>query len=102
MWALTPQRLCLGVVRMDLWARDDETFRQAKDRKYEPIEEKESFRWLEGYRLACDLAEELPQTQIVSIADREADIYECFLKHSSLAHPGVRNGSSAPGKPLFA
>ena len=78
--ALTPQRLCLGVVGMDLWARDDETFRQGRERKYEPIEEKESFRWLEGYRLACDLAEELPETQIVSIADREADIYECFLE----------------------
>lgn len=78
--AFTPQRLCLGVVGMDLWARDDETFRQGKQRKYEPIEEKESFRWLEGYRLSCALAEELPQTQIVSIADREADIYECFLE----------------------
>ena len=78
--AITPQRLCLGIVGMDLWARDDETFRQGKERKYEPIEEKESFRWLEGYRLACDLAEELPQTQIISIADREADIYECFLE----------------------
>ena len=78
--AFTPQRLCLGVVGMDLWARDDETFRQGKARKFEPIEEKESFRWLEGYRLSCGLAEELPQTQIVSIADREADIYECFLE----------------------
>lgn len=78
--ALTPQRLCLGVVGMDFWARDDETFRQAKERKFEPIEEKESFRWLKGYRLACELAEQLPQTRIVSIADREADIYECFLE----------------------
>lgn len=78
--ALTPQRLCLGVVGTDLWARDDETFRQAKARKHEPLEEKESFRWLEGYRLACELAEKLPQTKIVSIADREADIYECFLE----------------------
>jgi len=31
--AVTPQRLCLGVVGMDLWARDDETFRQGKERK---------------------------------------------------------------------
>lgn len=85
--AITPQRLCLGVLGMELWARDEETFRQGKDRKYEPIETKESFRWLEGYRLACDLAEELPQTQIVSIADREADIYECFLEAQQPAPP---------------
>jgi hypothetical protein len=84
---LTPQRLCLGVVGMDLWARDDETFRQGKARKFEPIEKKESFRWLEGYRLACELAEKLPQTQIVSIADREADIYECFLEARQAGPP---------------
>ena len=78
--AFTPDRLCLGVVGMDLWARDPETFRQANQRKFRPLEEKESVRWLEGYRLACELAETLPQTRIVSIADREADIYECFLE----------------------
>jgi hypothetical protein len=63
---------------MHLWARDDASFGKARDRKLEPIEAKESSRWLEGYRLACDVAEQLPDTQIVSIADREADIYECF------------------------
>lgn len=78
--AFTPQRLCLGVVAIQLWARDDETFRQAKARKYQPLEEKESYRWLEGYRNACQIAAEVPATQIISIADREADIYECFLE----------------------
>jgi hypothetical protein len=78
--AFTPQRLCLGVVWMHVWARDDETFDTCKQRKYTPLEEKESYRWLEGYRNACQIAEELPQTQIVSISDREGDIYECFLE----------------------
>jgi Transposase DNA-binding/Transposase Tn5 dimerisation domain len=85
--AFTPQRLCLGAVGMDLWARNDKTFGQGKARKFEPIEEKESFRWLEGYRLSCGLAEELPHTQIVSIADREADIYECFLEAQRAGPP---------------
>lgn len=78
--AFTPQRLCLGVVSMNFWARDDETFDTCKQRKYTPLEEKESYRWLEGYRNACQIAEELPQTQIVSISDREGDIYECFME----------------------
>jgi len=78
--AFTPQRLCLGVVSMRLWARDDETFDTCKQRKYAPLEEKESHRWLEGYRNACRIAEESPPTQIVSISDREGDIYECFLE----------------------
>jgi hypothetical protein len=78
--AFTPQRLCLGVMSMHLWARNDETFDTCKQRKYTPLEEKESYRWLEGYRNACQIAEELPTTQIVSISDREGDIYECFLE----------------------
>ncbi|MFM9963358.1 MAG: transposase DNA-binding-containing protein, partial [Planctomycetaceae bacterium] len=53
---------------------------QSRDRRTLPFQEKESFRWLQGYRLACELAAECPQTQIVSIADREADIYEIFVE----------------------
>jgi hypothetical protein len=78
--AVTPQRLCLGVTADRLWARDDETFGQSRARKYQPLEEKESYRWLEGFRNACRIAGEAPNTQIVSVADREADIYECFLE----------------------
>jgi hypothetical protein len=78
--AFTPQRLCLGVVGTYIWARDDATFNTCKQRKYTPLEEKESHRWLEGYRNACRIAEELPQTQVVSLSDREGDIYECFLE----------------------
>jgi hypothetical protein len=83
--AFTPQRLCLGVVSMHLWARNDETFDTCKQRKYTPLADKESNRWLKGYQNACQIAEELPQTQIVSISDREGDIYECF---SEAQQPG--------------
>lgn len=78
--AFTPQRLCLGVLAMEVWARDWETFRTCKERKYDPIQAKESYRWLQGYRQACQIAGELPQTQVVSVADSEGDIYECFLE----------------------
>lgn len=47
-----------------------------------PIEKKESVRWLNSYRAAQTLAEQLPETQIVSIADREGDIYEIFVEAS--------------------
>ena len=85
--AFTPQRLCLGVVGMTTWARDWETFRTCKERKFDPLESKESYRWLVGYRQACEIAEELPQTRIVSIADREGDIYECFLEAQQSGPP---------------
>jgi len=88
--AVTPERIPLGVVDADVWARDLEEFRQrqrekqqdrrakGKRRKHQPIEEKESLRWLEGYRKGCQVAAELPQTTIVVISDSEGDIYECF------------------------
>ena len=47
---------------------------------YLPIEAKESMRWLNSYRIAQDLAERLSETLIVSIADREGDIYELFAE----------------------
>jgi len=44
------------------------------------IEEKESYRWLYSYREACKLAEKAPNTTVVSIGDREGDIYECLAE----------------------
>lgn len=78
--ALTPQRLSLGVVGSEQYSRTPESLGKTKERANLPIEEKESFRWLSGYRLASDLARECPDTQIVSVADSEADIYDIFLE----------------------
>ena len=78
--AVTPERLCLGVLDAEMWARDFEDPNKNDKRKQKPIEEKESFRWLEGYRRVCDLSKQLPDTQLISISDREGDIYECFLE----------------------
>jgi Transposase Tn5 dimerisation domain/Transposase DNA-binding len=47
-----------------------------RDRKRRAIEQKESFRWIEGLRNARGLAGQLPAVQMVCIADSEADIYE--------------------------
>jgi Transposase DNA-binding/Transposase Tn5 dimerisation domain len=83
--AMTVNKIPLGVVGADIWARDPKEVGIAQAQKREkrrasPIEEKESVRWLQGYRAACQLAEELPDTQVVSIADSESDIYECFME----------------------
>ena len=77
--ALTPQRLCLGVIDADIWGRDPLDFGKRLEKSSKPIEQKESFRWLQSYRRACDVAEQVPDTQVISIADAEGDIYECFL-----------------------
>lgn len=78
--AVTPQRLCLGVLDVDLFDRAPETLGRSAERHADPIETKESLRWLNGYRLACRLTAEHPETQVVSVADREGDLYEIFLE----------------------
>jgi len=79
--ALTPERLCLGVVDLWTWARDAKTHgtKNRASRASRPIEEKESFRWLEGYRRICCLQKEVGEaTRLVYVADRESDLFELF------------------------
>lgn len=78
--AFTPTGLCLGVLDVDFFDRTPESLGKTRERRGDPIETKESFRWLFGYRLACQLAEEHPDTQIISVADCEADIYDIFVE----------------------
>lgn len=79
--AVTPERLPLGVLSIDSFDRSPEALAQPRRRRtQDPIATKESFRWLTGFRLCCDLAARCPSTQFVSIADREADLYDIFLE----------------------
>ena len=78
--AVTPDKLPLGVVGTECFDRAPESLGKSDERVTLPIEEKESFRWLQGYRLACTLALACPNTRVVSLADREADIYDIFVE----------------------
>jgi Transposase Tn5 dimerisation domain/Transposase DNA-binding len=83
--ALTPEHLALGVVAAKIWARDPVEFQKDADqkraaRRNKLIQEKESIRWVEGYRAACDVAQKAPSTLIVSLADSEGDVYEYLLE----------------------
>lgn len=75
--AVTPERLCLGVIDAWCWAREPGSLGN-RSAAHRPIEEKESVRWLEGYQRVNELAAQLPDTRLVYVADREADIYEIF------------------------
>ncbi|HMB03123.1 MAG TPA: IS4 family transposase, partial [Isosphaeraceae bacterium] len=85
--AVTPERLPLGVVAVTTWGRDPEDPHKNDRRKQMPIEQKESYRWLQGYRQACAVAAQVPSTQIISISDREGDIYECFVEAAEVSGP---------------
>lgn len=85
--AFTPEGLCLGVLEVDLFSRSEEKLGKSKERKHDPPETKESFRWIEGYRHASQLSATLPDTQVVSVADREADFYELLVETTQQATP---------------
>jgi len=76
--AVTPERLSLGVVEAQFWAQDPKQPHKNATRKQTPIEEKQSGHWLKSYQEAGRLANEMPGVKLVSVADREGDIYEVF------------------------
>ena len=82
--AFTVDDTPLGAVWAKAWARKDEPgmtkAQKRKRRKAAAIEQKESYRWIEGLREARSVAEAAPQTTCVCIADSEADIYEMFAE----------------------
>jgi hypothetical protein len=78
--AITPERLCLGVVDQWSWVRDpaDHGGKDRQHRLRRSIEEKESYRWVEGYRRVCDWQSTLQKTRLVYLADRDSDLFELF------------------------
>jgi hypothetical protein len=94
--AVTPEKLNLGLTHANFWHREPEVaeksraYRTARDKT--SIEEKESYRWLESYQKACEIAKEVPETQVISITDREGDIIELLeLTKSKSKESGKAN-----------
>jgi hypothetical protein len=76
--AVTPERVMLGIVDINFWKRKLEVNSKGSKQDKLPIEDKESYRWLQSYRRSCEIAREVPETQFINIADREGDIIEVF------------------------
>ena len=70
----------LGVLDAQCWARDPEDKGKRYRRKYLPIEQKESMKWLHSFQKVAEIQKLCPETMLISIGDREADIYELFLE----------------------
>ena len=76
--ALTPERVPLGLLQQQTWARDAEVGQQ-KDHHRRAITEKESEKWLTSLAAVIAVQKQCPQTHFVSVGDREADIYDLFV-----------------------
>jgi len=68
----------LGLLDVQCWARDGEEFGKKHQRKQRPIHKKESVKWLDSYWHVHQVQQQCPETMVVSVGDREADIYELF------------------------
>lgn len=69
----------LGLLHQKVWARDWAQLGKKHQRGRKPIEEKESYRWIEGLEAVQTVVD--PDIVVVSMTDQEGDIYELF------AHP---------------
>jgi hypothetical protein len=78
--AMTTQGVPLGFLDAQCWARDPDEFGKKAQRHALPIEDKESYRWIKSYQAVAAVQERNPQLTLVSMGDREADIYELFAE----------------------
>jgi hypothetical protein len=80
--AFTPAGVPLGMIDVEVWARDPQEYGKKHKRHDLPIEQKESSRWLRSYQAAAAVQAACPETTLVSVGDREADIYDLFVMAS--------------------
>lgn len=76
--------VALGLIDQTIWSRKKEPIKHtARERKLLPIQKKESMKWLKGLHATKDLLGDLKK-QVVTVADREADIFEFMNEAQSL------------------
>lgn len=75
--AVTPEGVPLGLLAQQSWVRDENEIGKRHQRHQRAIEEKESYKWLQGL---TESAAALPaSTQAIVVSDRESDIFEYFV-----------------------
>lgn len=81
--AITPEGLSLGLLGQSYETREEAKSKLTKAEKAaRPIEEKESYRWLEMLR---DSTKDIPdRVNVITICDREGDFYELYSEAMEL------------------
>ena len=85
--AVTVEGTPLGILDSQVWTREELNKDMSKQEKYSknintPIEEKESYKWLKSYKTLCDIQKNDHSFHLISVCDREADIFELFHEHA--------------------
>ena len=76
--ALDPAGLPLGLLHLELWARDPAAFGSRHERRRRRVEEKEAAKWLTALTAVEQALD--PGVRVVLVQDREAEVYR-FLTH---------------------
>jgi hypothetical protein len=85
--AVSPQGQFLGMLHAHSWSRPKRKKQsRALSRHHQPLSEKETYRWLEGFGHVEQLARRYPQHQWVSVNDREGDIFEVLQAATAPEH----------------
>lgn len=89
MLTLTTEGTPLGLLWQECVAREErKKEHKGKDFRQIPIEEKETYRWVQGLNAAIDVSDKMPDTVLMVIVDREGDFFELFAARRN--HPGVQ------------
>jgi hypothetical protein len=83
-YVVAPEGIPLGIWQVYTWMREHLPRASPWQRKSTPLAEKESHRWLAGYQAAGDL-QRRSGTPVISVADREADLYEIYAEATTAA-----------------
>lgn len=82
--AFNDRGLPLGIAWQKSWTRSQIKKMSVNEKgrwvRNTPIQDKETFRWIEGLRAAREVAAACPQTSCICIADSDADVYELFCE----------------------
>ena len=81
-YTVTPAREPLGILDCWSWARK---LRGADGER--PADIPESQRWIDGYERVAEVAATMPETRLVYVADREADMLPLIKRARELDHP---------------
>ena len=86
--AFTPGGVPLGLLDVQAWSRDNANFGKKSKHGYRAIENKESNKWLVSYEATAAAQRLLPNATLVSVGDRESDVFELFaLANTREDHP---------------
>ena len=96
--ALSTAGVPLGVPLIQYDAAD------GKAQRGKPLEQRKTFRWIRGLRDCAEMAAQLGGTRLVSVMDREADVFALFAEQRRLGRVDLLvrvqcNRTQGPGRP---